>query len=149
MSRFGSIARQSPAIVISIIALTFSLGGGAGWAASAATSHPATPKTSVTWHKLKLINGWRAFGDGARAPSYAVINGVVYLAGVADTSGNSEAVIAVLPKSARPKYYLELPAFASSSVAPQDVYVAANGDIVTVGYDGLASLDGISFPVGE
>ena len=58
-------------------------------------------------------------------------------------------MIAALPKAARPKHYLELAAFASAADTPQDVYIAANGDITSAGYDGLTSLDGISFPVGE
>ena len=58
-------------------------------------------------------------------------------------------MIAALPKAARPKHYLEFARFASAADTTQDVFIALNGDITTAGYDGLTSLDGISFPVGE
>src|ERR1700722_14598338 len=100
--RFRALASQSPAIVISVIALTFSLGGGAGYAASVASSHPAI---KITWHKLSLKNGWHS-GAGAFAgtgtPAYTVSNGVVYLTGVADHSNTaSTAPLGLLPKGAR------------------------------------------------
>jgi hypothetical protein len=83
MKRFRALARQSPAIVISLIALTFSLGSGAGYAASVAAHHPAA--TKITWHGLGLRNGWKAAakGFGTGKPAYTVSNGVVYLTGAA------------------------------------------------------------------
>jgi hypothetical protein len=150
MSRFRSIARQSPAIVISLLALTFSLGSGAGYAASVATSHPASP-TKIIWHVLKLRNGWHTFSSALGAPSYAIRNGVVYLAGGAARSGSGLPVLAVLPAGARPKHFLELGAFSSAANTPAALFIASNGDITPSGANASyqTSLAGISFPVGE
>ena len=79
MNRLRSLMHQSPAIVISLIALTFSIGGGAGYAASAASTHPAV--TKITWHHLSLRAGWHALAAGFHTghPSYTVSNRIVYL----------------------------------------------------------------------
>jgi hypothetical protein len=150
MKRFRAVARQSPAIVISLIALTFSLGSGAGYAASVATHHPTA---KVSWHSLKLLHGWHRFAVGLGAPSYTVIGGVVYLAGAGAVSGteNPPPVLAVLPKGARPKHDLELAAFSSAADTPAAVYIYSNGDIVAEGANASyqTSLAGISFPAGE
>jgi hypothetical protein len=152
MSRFRSIAGQSPAIIISLIALTFSLGSGAGYAASVATSHPAS-STKITWHALKLLNGWHDFASSLGAPSYAVSNGVVYLAGVGAVSGtaNPTSVLAQLPKAARPKHELEIGSFSSSADNPAAIYIYPNGDIIAGGPNATfsTSLAGVEFPVGE
>ena len=74
-----SIAKQSPAIVISLIALTYSLGSGAGWAASDATTHPAKAAPKPTWHALSLKNQWKSAAKGydAARPQYTIVNDVV------------------------------------------------------------------------
>jgi hypothetical protein len=150
MKRFRALASQSPAIVISLIALTFSLGSGAGYAASVATQHPAA---KITWHPLHLINGWHRFTAGLGAPSFTVIDGVVYLAGAGAVNKNENPtpVLAVLPKADRPKHELELGAFSSAADFPAGVYIYANGEIVAEGPNAYysTSLAGISFPAGE
>jgi hypothetical protein len=152
MSRLSSVVRQSPAIVISLIALTFSLGSGAGYAASVATLHPAS-STKITWHTLKLLHGWHGNTAGLGNPSYTIINGVVYLAGGANfgTNENPPPVLAQLPKGARPKHELELGAFSSAANTPAAIFVAPNGDITSSGANAYfqTSLAGISFPAGE
>src|SRR5258708_4959719 len=62
MGRFRSLIAQSPAIVISLLAVVLSVGGGAyastqlSAANSAAASHTVT--AGVSWTSLSLINGW-------------------------------------------------------------------------------------------
>ena len=150
-----SFASQSPAIVISLIALTFSLGSGAGWAASDVTTHPAA--TKISWHNLPLRNGWQAAakGYGARAPGYTVSNGVVYLTG-ALSRANQNAIlgtVGVLPRSARPRHVLYFTAENYSSSGGSYVNVYPNGDVVVGGSGGdenyFSSLAGIEFPLGS
>jgi hypothetical protein len=153
MSRFRTIMSQSPAIVISVIALTFSLGGGAGYAATVIAKGSA-PK--ITWHKLPLRNGWAAAakGYGASKPEYTVSNGIVYLDGGVSRSNTAvPSVIGVLPKSARPKHVLAFAAFNYAAGGESSFYVDPNGDIEVLGNGGdesfFTSLDGIVFPLGS
>jgi hypothetical protein len=152
MGRFRTMMNQSPAIVISVIALVFSLGGGAGYAATV-VAKAAAPKT--TWHKLSLRNGWAAAAKGydAGSPSYTVINGVVYLTGAVSRSSTSlPSVIGVLPKSARPKHVLAFPAFNYAAGGESSIYVDPNGDVEVLGTGGdeyyFTSFNGIVFPLG-
>ena len=144
---------QSPAIVISVIALTFSLGGGAGYAATVIAKGSA-PK--ITWHALSLRNGWSAAakGYGASGPEYTVSNGVVYVTGAVSRSNQSmPSVIGVLPKSARPKHVLAFAAFNYAATGESSFYVDPNGDIEVLGNGGdeyyFTSLNGIEFPLGS
>jgi hypothetical protein len=146
--------RQSPAIIISIIALTLSLGGGAGYAASVATSRPAPVK--ITWHGLSLRQGWHAAakGYGAAKPSYTVSNGVVYLTGAASrTNPSLPSIIGVLPRGARPAHVLYLAGFNYAASGGVDFDVFPNGDIEVLGSGGdqsyFTSLAGIEFPLGS
>jgi hypothetical protein len=88
MNRFPALVSQSPAIIISLIALTFSLGGGVGYAATVAQS-PAAVK--ITWQAIALRNKWApaAKGFAVGRPAYTVSNGVVYLTGVAARANQS------------------------------------------------------------
>ena len=150
--RFRALASQSPAIVISVVALTFSLGGGAGYAASVATSHPAT---KITWHKLSLRNGWHSGPSsftGTGAPSYTVSNGIVYLTGVADhASASSLPTLAILPKGARPKHILWFTAFNEAASGGVFVRIDPGGHVSVQGPDAsyFTSLAGVSFPLGS
>jgi hypothetical protein len=153
MKRARSIVTQSPAIILSVIALIFSLGGGAGYAASVATSHPAV--TKIHWHALSLRNGWHSAGPAFHVgnPEYTVSNGVVYLTGVADRSNTSLPVLGVLPKGARPRHLLSLPAFNYAANGESSLEISPNGDIQVLGNGGdeyyFTSLAGISFPLGS
>jgi len=158
MSRLRSLASQSPAIVISVVALAFSLGSGAGYAASTTASHPAAA-AKVTWHKLSLRNGWKsapaAFHTGR--PDYKVISGVVHLTGVAvygpDVSSSSPAeLLGVLPKAERPKHNLWFSVFNYAASGSADLEIATNGDVDVIGGPDAAyftSLAGVSFPLGS
>ena len=152
MKSFRSVMSKSPAIVISLIALTFSLGSGAGYAASVTTNQPATP--AITWHPLSLLHGWRPAGGHNGNPRYAVIGGVVYLTGVVTRSNNPNTLpaVGVLPPAARPKHDLWFAGYNYLNVGVVSVEVAANGDVfVEGGGDSyyFSSLAGISFPLGS
>jgi hypothetical protein len=158
MSRFRSIIRQSPAIIISLTALTLSLGGGVGYAASVATSNASV--TKITWHALPLRNQWR---DAAKAgfkglgnAEYTVSNGVVYLTGVVDRANQSlpiPSVIGVLPKGARPSHSLWLAAYNYAAAGESQIAILPNGDVEVFGNGGdenfFTSLAGIEFPLGS
>jgi hypothetical protein len=154
MKRFRALATQSPAIVISVIALTFSLGGGAGYAASTVTSQ-ATAK--VSWHRLTLRGSWKPAAAGFRVgrPEYAVSNGVVYLTGVAARANQTlsiPATVGTLPRGARPTHNLWFTAFNYAAANESWIEVATNGNVIVGGNGGdenfFTSLAGISFPLG-
>jgi hypothetical protein len=155
MSRFRTMMSQSPAIVISVIALTFSLGGGAGFAASVAAKAPAAPK--ITWHKLPLRKGWQAApkGFGAGTPAFTVSNSIVYLTGAADRTNQSTPLgeLGLLPKSARPKHVLSFAAFNYAANGESSIEVFPNGQVWVIGNGGdenyFTSLAGIEFPLGS
>ncbi len=155
MSRFQTMMRQSPAIVISLIALTFSVGGGAGYAATVVAKGSA-PK--ITWHKLPLGNSWLAAGSAFKTgnPEYTVSNRIVYLTGVAHRTNQSSSipsVIGVLPKSARPEHSLWFTAFNESASAESWIAVFPNGNVEVGGNGGdenyFSSLAGVEYPLGS
>jgi len=149
MHRLRSRIGQSPAIVISILALAFSLGTGAGYASSPVASHDA-PATSVTFHKLTLIGGWKSLGE---SPRYAVSAGVVCLSGsMHQTIANGPLVFAVLPAGARPAHTLDIGLYTSNRAQPSTgaegvLVIGTNGDMSA--FQGfaptLSSLAGLSF----
>ena len=111
MGRFRSLAAQSPAIVISILAVALSFGGGAyasthvSAGSSAADSH-SVATAGVSWTSLTLVNGWvsenAAFASGN--PKVAQQNGIVYLSGsLAQPSGTNDQ-FATLPSADRPTH---------------------------------------------
>jgi hypothetical protein len=155
MNRFRALVSQSPAIIISLIALTFSLGGGVGYAATAAQG-PAAVK--ITWHALALRNKWTPAPKGFAVgrPAFTVSNGIVYLTGVADRANQSlpiPSVIGVLPVGARPAHNLWFPAFNESASGQSAIEVARNGAVEVLGNGGdenfFTSLAGIEFPLGS
>jgi hypothetical protein len=158
MSRFRSIIRQSPAIIISLTALTLSLGGGVGYAASVAVGR--APVIKITWHALSLRNQWR---DAAKAgftgdgnAEYTVSNGVVYLTGAIDRANQSlpiPSIIGVLPKGARPTHRLWFEAFNEAAAGQSQIAIFPNGQVEVLGNGGdenfFTSLAGIEFPLGS
>jgi hypothetical protein len=166
MSRIRSTLKQSPAIVIALTALTFSLGGGAGYAASTAARPAIATATKVHWAKLKLINGWKSGQNYLKAdrvntgaPAYAVVNGVVYLSGSIDSTNSSiyGRPFAVLPRGARPTHTLSIAAvgepFATGDTDTGNVAVSPKGVLYTdmLSSDNLSFtfLSGVSFALGS
>ena len=166
--RIRGVAVQSPAIAIAAVALLFSLGGGAGYAASALNSgqaaahHSASNRigahstgsgqqhgTTITFHALHLINHWMTGGSpGVRAPSYALSGGVVYLTGGMDQNAGSSTKFAILPKGDRPAHTLWFSAFTANGL-PGSVEIMPDGAMFIGGQNApaFASLAGISFPL--
>jgi hypothetical protein len=167
MKRMRSIATQSPAIAISIIALVFSLGTGAGYAVTHNTAKPTPVK--ITWHKLPLINHWASGAHAANIPEtnnpgYTISNSIVYLTGSVVTSQASPSSypFAVLPKGYRPSHEVAFAAGGPYDVLIGDtilceVFIESSGDMyshcpqdIWGGADGsYTSLNGLAFPLGS
>jgi len=145
MARLRKFVVQFPAIAVAALALAFSLGGGAGYVASAA-NQPMV----FSFHGLKLINGWSNFSAINGAPAYEVRNGVVYLTGAMQQKKGSNNEFAVLPAGARPSHTIWIGAF-SESTGSAFVEIAPSGAMFIGGTDDqfFASLAGVSFVVGS
>ena len=164
MRRLRSSTAQSPAIVISIAALVFSLGSGtyaataltgrqngpaspSGWVARHDASPAAVPATQLRWHRLHLMNGWMPppsiLNEGH--PAYAVSGGVVDLRGVM-SSGTSQ-LFAHLPPGARPKHNLAILIDTFNGVSGA-LIIDADGEMDVFGGNAttFASLAAVSFP---
>jgi hypothetical protein len=174
MSRLRSITTQSPAIVISVMALVFSLGTGAGYAATLIKGSQIAPHsipanrlvnhsvgaaqlqaTKITFHKLKLVNGWvssqSTYSTGN--PSYGIRDGVVYLSGSAHQTSGTIAVFGILPKGYRPAHDLYLTVYTLNGTAGTLV-IQATGKMTAVSTPGtnatgFTSLAAVSFPVNS
>ena len=169
-----TMARQSPAIVISLMALVFSLGGGAyaatavngghaGGTALASQLVARTPRTIASgrpaaatfrWQNLGLQNGWHTFL--ADPPADSVVGGVVYLKGMLSQPTAGSGQFARLPIGARPAHTLFIPVSVDlgggGSVGTLEIF--RGGQIAvfsTSPADAKAatSLDGVSFPVNS
>jgi hypothetical protein len=145
VARLRSLMRQSPALVIATLALVFSLGGSAGYAASTANG----TGVQVTFHKLTLRNNWKPAGGGVGAPSYAISLGVVYLTGAMHQPTGTARKFAILPRAARPKHTLWIGVFSEAKTSAL-LEVLPSGAMLIGGADRqfFASLAGVSFPVG-
>jgi hypothetical protein len=152
-------------MIVSVIALVFSLGGGA-CAASAFVGplNPSAPAvssaTTVRLHPLKLVNGWKsaartAFNSGG--PSYAVSNGVVYLSGGIYQPRQGKAEFAVLPRGARPATNVfitvsideGLANFGTLFISPKGVMEVYVPSAAGTPASDFSSLAGVSFPLGS
>lgn len=155
MRRLRTLTAQSPAIVISIIALVFSLGGGAGYAAAgsrtgqhrASTAQPRA--TAFTWHNLHLINGWKPAPDvvDSGRPAYALRGGIVYLRGAIYQPVPGSGKFAFLPPGTRPAHNL-LTIIYTSPGAAGTLVIATTGVMLAVGGNAavFSSLAAVSFP---
>jgi hypothetical protein len=142
------------ALVVSIMALVFSLGGGAYASAQAARQAPAAG-VRLTEHALKLINGWRSAdpGNGTGNPRFAVNAGVVYLSGSLKQPSPGDTEFAVLPSWARPGHVVYLLIYTSQG-AVGTLQIFPSGALVVysnnpVSAKDFSSLAGVSFPVGS
>jgi hypothetical protein len=118
------------------------------------------PVASAPTNQLTLINGWKSaqptYGTGD--PSYSVSNGMVHLSGslVQPQAGATGQMFAILPKAARPTYYLYIKAmvYSGSTANTGTVVITPNGELYA---DSLplsesqqyTSLAGISYPLGS
>jgi hypothetical protein len=163
-----SLGRQSPALVISITALVFSLGGGAYAAAQLDAKHIATgtiqrsrlvdrsigPATAagLTWHNLPLTNGWVSapgnFDTGSAR--YAISGGVVYLKGAIFRVSGTSPTFALLPLNARPAHDLYTVVFTDLNTEGS-LYILDNGLMVANGANAptFCSLATVSYPLSS
>jgi hypothetical protein len=164
MSRVRTLSAQSPAIIISMLALVLSLGGGA-FAGTALTgghgpeSQVARP-AKLTFHRLGLIHGWKPAPKGYNAgtPSYTVSNGIIYLSGGIFQPMQGNAEFAVLPRGARPRTNVFVTVSVEQGVSnvgtlfisPKGVMEAyATPTGVGTPASDFTDLSGVSFPLGS
>jgi len=132
MRRFRSLATRIPVLIISMLAVALSIGGGAYASAQAAGGGPganiprnlpaltpahhaagsqAATSTGITFHGLSLVNGWASeqvnFGTGN--PRVGILNGVVYLKGSLAQPTPGSSLFAQLPSAYRPVDTLLIP----------------------------------------
>jgi hypothetical protein len=149
MRRFRSLATRIPLLIISMLAVALSIGGGAYASAQAAhggpganlSSHlpalhpvhhtagsPAATIPGPSFQPLTLANGWQSenvnFGTGD--PKVALQNGVVYLKGSLAQSTPGSSTFAVLPTADRPHDTLLINVFTSGGT-PGTLEIATNG----------------------
>jgi hypothetical protein len=161
MRGIRALAAQSPAILLSLLALLFSLGGGA-YAATTLTARqaPATIRTAasaITFHALHLTGGWRSGSGGLfrlGGPGYAVSGGVVYLTGALFQPKTGNPEFARLPRAAWPHANLFIPVTinVTNAVTTGTLYIRTNGVLEVFAADqanaaASTSLAGVSFPV--
>lgn len=155
MRGLRTLTAQSPAIVISIIALVFPLGGGAGYAAAGSrigqhrARRPSCGATTFSWHDLHLINGWKpapGILDSGR-PAYALRGGIVYLRGAIYQPVPGSGKFAFLPPGNRPAHNL-LTIIYTSAGAAGTLVIATTGVMLAVGGNAavFSSLAPVSFP---
>jgi hypothetical protein len=174
MGRIRSLVTQSPAIVISILAVALSLGGGA-YASThhgptsnyppvrVSNSSAATPQAAaaagVTWTSLSLINGWASENGtyGTGNPKVSLQGGIVYLSGSLAQSTPGNATFATLPASFRPSHNLYITVYTNADTTGT-LYIAHSG--VMEAYSGtgcgsgnsaqcFTSLATVSFPTNS
>ena len=164
MGRFRSLAAQSPAIVISILAVALSFGGGAYASTHASAGNPAAGSHSVatagvSWTSLSLINGWAsengAFGTGN--PKVAEQSNVVYLSGSLAQATPGSTEFAILPSSFRPAHNMYITVYTNGDTTGT-LYIGHDGTMEA--YSGTScgsgttaqcftSLATVSFPINS
>ena len=172
MGRLRSLITQSPAIVISLLAVALSFGGGAyastlGHASNyppvRVSSSPAATQAAtaagVTWTSLSLINGWATQNGtyGTGNPKVSLQGGIVYLSGSLAQSTPGNATFAILPASFRPSHNLYITVYTNADTTGT-LYIAHSG--VMEAYSGTScgsgdaaqcftSLATVSFPINS
>jgi hypothetical protein len=108
------------------------------------------PVASTKWHDFKLIAGWKSGASrfGTAAPSYADVNGVVYLTGSMYQSGGTTGLWTDVPAAARPKDVLEIEVYTSKgttgSVAMTTLGLVSGNPFSNA--KACTSLAGIAYP---
>jgi hypothetical protein len=147
MGRFRSLISQSPAIVISVLAATLSLGGGAFASthlvagpsqgsmhtlrlahSQAAHNTASNLTTGVSWTPIVLQNGWvssnATFTSGN--PKVALQGNIVYLSGSLHQSSGSSTVFGFLPSTFRPTHNMWITIYTYDGTSGT-LYIAQDG----------------------
>jgi hypothetical protein len=158
--------RSLPARLAGLSAVAILFGYVGLMTANAATTNPATagsaagqhrsgtlaPSTKVSFHSLKLRNGWRPSASSLGAPAYGLNGtGVVYFRGALKL-GHAK-LVAVLPTGARPVHDLFFP-IEVGNFSTGRLEIMPNGDMLIISHPALnsslfSSLDGVSFPASS
>jgi hypothetical protein len=121
--------RQAPAIIIALVALMISLGGGA-WATTRSAPHAqgqAVPRT-IAWSALTLQNGWASSDStyGTGNPRVSIQAGVVYLSGSLNQATPASATFALLPTSFRPAHNMYITVYTNGGTSGS-LYIGHDG----------------------
>jgi hypothetical protein len=173
MGRLRSLITQSPAIVISILAVAVSLGGGA-YASThhgSASNYPpvrvsTAPAAShsvatagVTWTSLSLTNGWASENGTFQSgnPKVGQQSGIVYLSGSLHQPTPGSSQFATLPSSFRPSHNMWITVYTVSDTSGT-LFIGHDGtmEAFAPGNCGsgntaqcFTSLAGVSFPINS
>ncbi|HET7013134.1 MAG TPA: hypothetical protein VFI65_04450 [Streptosporangiaceae bacterium] len=139
----------SAAALLAVLAGTAAGAGPAG-AVALGPSQPGQ-NAKIPWHAFKLLNGWTSASAPqlkTGTPSWSLHNGVVYLRGAVKVTTETNAVIATLPKFARPAHNLYIQVYTNGDV-PGTLEFTVNGDIQAYNGNSTAftSLSGVSFTI--
>jgi hypothetical protein len=127
--------------------------GGVRTLASLSAISFAPAGSGLAWHALKVVNHWSgAPVFGAGRASYAVRDGIIYLAGTLHgvTGHTTSDYSAVLPVKDRPASNLYLTEVSRAAV--YSLEITTTGRLEPFGaadYHSQSSLDGISFPLAS
>jgi len=148
MGRFRSLISQSPAIVISVLAATLSLGGGAfasthlvagpsqgpihtlrvAHSQGAAHNAPSSLTAGVSWNTLILQNAWVSSNSiyATGNPKVALQGNVVYLSGSMHQTTPGSPVFAFLPSTFRPTHNLYITVYTNGGTSGT-LYIGKDG----------------------
>jgi hypothetical protein len=147
MNRIRSLATQTPAIVISLLAVAMSLGGSAYASTHLAAGHSHSPAAhqaaahqaaapasgtqaaaAVSWHSLALLNGWASSNGiyGTGNPKVSLAGGIVYLSGSLHQGTPSSSELAILPRAYRPTHNMYITVYTNGDTSGT-LYIGANG----------------------
>lgn len=125
--------------------------GGASAAGYTSLAGISFPSTTAKWHAFKLVDDWHsgAAKFHTAAPSYAIVNDVVFLTGSMYESSTVDGLWTFVPSAARAAHVLHIKAYAEGG-APGLVGMAANLGLVSSNpfstAQALTSLGGIAYP---
>jgi hypothetical protein len=154
MRRIRSIAAQTPAIVISMLAVVLCLGGGA-YASThhlvagpsqgpihtlqaadnqgAADNAPSNLTAGVSWTSLVLQNAWASSNSSFASgnPKVALQSNVVYLSGSLHQSTPGSPVFAFLPSTFRPEHNMWITVYTYGGTSGT-LYIGKDGTMEAV-----------------
>jgi hypothetical protein len=124
---------------------------GAEAASYASLASISFPVASTTWHNFTMEAGWKSGAKpfGTAAPSYAVINGVVYLTGSMFRAAGGTGLWTNLPVAARSKDVLEIEVYTANGTTGSVAITNSLGLVSSNPFtnaEAFTSLAGIVYP---
>ena len=122
----------------------------AGYTSLAGISFPVA---TTRWHRFKPEAGWHSGASkfGTADPSYAVVNGIVYLDGSIYQAGGSTGLWTSIPAAARPADVLEIEVYTANGTAGAIAMTDNFGLVASVPFSNaqqFTSLAGKAYPPG-